>query len=256
MPSCVTQHLLQDQHLFEVTQLPAGIAHASRCMPNSTGGGWRALRAAGLSSSQQGHPVRGGLTGGLPQSRQVACNIPYVAIACKRITSGQLGCLMLGMGAPAIEQLAAGMLCLSSLLGAVCACCSASETRVSCLQHPRGSLTSSHSVSTTLCPSAATEMGGSTAACPQVPMEAFEMNYIFGDGEGTVDNNGQQDYLTEVRGDMSRDQWLELAPEREVRRWGASVRFAAPWCKRVAESGFRGRLEALLCFADCKVAAS
>ena len=66
----------------------------------------------------------------------------------------------------------------------------------------------------------------STVVCPQVPKEAFEMNYIFGDGEGMVDNNGQQDYLTEVKGGLSRKQWLDLAPEREVRLCGSSVRSA------------------------------
>ena len=96
---------------------------------------------------------------------------------------------------------------------------------------PRGSLTSSHPFSTALYPLTTTELTVSVVICPQVPKEAFEMNYIFGDGEGTVDNNGQQDYLTQVRGGMSREQWLDLAPEREVRLCGFPVRSAAARCK-------------------------
>ncbi|KAK9805611.1 hypothetical protein WJX72_007789 [[Myrmecia] bisecta] len=52
------------------------------------------------------------------------------------------------------------------------------------------------------------------AAKVDVPEEAFEMNYIFSDGEGTSDNNSGQDYLTVIQGRMTRDAWLDAAPER------------------------------------------
>jgi hypothetical protein len=48
------------------------------------------------------------------------------------------------------------------------------------------------------------------------PEDAFELNYIFGDGEGQTDNNGGLDYKTFMAGVMTADRWEELAPDRQV----------------------------------------
>ena len=50
----------------------------------------------------------------------------------------------------------------------------------------------------------------------RVPADAFEMNYVFTDGEGASDNNEGRNYLTPVRGSMDPEQWAELAIDRQV----------------------------------------
>jgi starch synthase len=47
-----------------------------------------------------------------------------------------------------------------------------------------------------------------------IPTEAYEMNFIFGDAEGCYDNNNTSNYCLAVKGIMSRDLWLEAAAER------------------------------------------
>lgn len=37
-----------------------------------------------------------------------------------------------------------------------------------------------------------------------VPRESYEMNFIFSDGEGNYDNNYGQDFLSSVRGRMTK----------------------------------------------------
>ena len=50
----------------------------------------------------------------------------------------------------------------------------------------------------------------------RVPEDAFEMNYVFTDGEGASDNNQGKNYLTAVRGTMTPEAWAELAIDRQV----------------------------------------
>ena len=50
----------------------------------------------------------------------------------------------------------------------------------------------------------------------RVPGDAFEMNYVFTDGEGASDNNQGKNYLTAVAGTMTPEAWAELAIDRQV----------------------------------------
>lgn len=50
-----------------------------------------------------------------------------------------------------------------------------------------------------------------------IPKDAYELNFIFGDGEGSFDNNSSQNYCLQVEGPMTRDLWIDTAPERAVR---------------------------------------
>lgn len=47
-----------------------------------------------------------------------------------------------------------------------------------------------------------------------IPMEAYEMNFIFSDKEELYDNNNMENYLLQVKGPMTRERWIETAPER------------------------------------------
>ena len=47
-----------------------------------------------------------------------------------------------------------------------------------------------------------------------VPKDAYEMNFIFSDKEGTFDNNETQNYALPVDGDMTAAKWVDQAPER------------------------------------------
>jgi len=47
-----------------------------------------------------------------------------------------------------------------------------------------------------------------------IPMEAYEMNFIFSDNEELYDNNNMENYMLQVRGPMTRERWIETAPER------------------------------------------
>lgn len=47
-----------------------------------------------------------------------------------------------------------------------------------------------------------------------IPEEAYEMNFIFSDGEEIYDNNNNENYLLPVEGPMSRELWIDTAPER------------------------------------------
>jgi Ni,Fe-hydrogenase I small subunit len=49
-----------------------------------------------------------------------------------------------------------------------------------------------------------------------VPADAYELNFIFSDGEGTYDNNDTRNYVLAVEGPMSRELWADTAPERAV----------------------------------------
>lgn len=49
-----------------------------------------------------------------------------------------------------------------------------------------------------------------------LPQDAFEMNYIFTDGEGATDNNHGKNYLTAVKGSMTPEAWEEEAINRQV----------------------------------------
>ena len=49
-----------------------------------------------------------------------------------------------------------------------------------------------------------------------MPKDAFEMNYIFTDGEGATDNNQGKNYLTAVKGSMTPEAWEEEAVNRQV----------------------------------------
>ena len=42
-----------------------------------------------------------------------------------------------------------------------------------------------------------------------VPGDAFEMNYVFTDGEGATDNNQGENYMTPVQGSMTPKLWEE-----------------------------------------------
>ncbi|PSC67151.1 glycosyltransferase family 5 [Micractinium conductrix] len=52
-----------------------------------------------------------------------------------------------------------------------------------------------------------------------VPEEAYEINFVFSNGEGTFDNNLTQNYLKPVEGPMTRDLWIDTAPERAEAAW-------------------------------------
>ena len=47
-----------------------------------------------------------------------------------------------------------------------------------------------------------------------VPVEAYEFNFIFSDGEGLYDNNATQNYCMPVEGAMTKALWIDTAPER------------------------------------------
>ena len=47
-----------------------------------------------------------------------------------------------------------------------------------------------------------------------VPQDAYELNFIFNDKEGTFDNNDMQNYALPVEGEMTAEMWIDLAPER------------------------------------------
>jgi len=47
-----------------------------------------------------------------------------------------------------------------------------------------------------------------------IPEDAFEMNFVFGDAEGVYENNGGNDFLLEVAGGLTVEQWEELAIKR------------------------------------------
>lgn len=49
-----------------------------------------------------------------------------------------------------------------------------------------------------------------------IPEDAFEMNYVFTDGEGATDNNQGQNYLTVVDSKMTAELWAEQAMDRLV----------------------------------------
>ena len=49
-----------------------------------------------------------------------------------------------------------------------------------------------------------------------VPEDAFEMNYIFTDGEGATDNNQGKNYMTVVESSMTPEAWEEKAIDRQV----------------------------------------
>ena len=49
-----------------------------------------------------------------------------------------------------------------------------------------------------------------------VPGDAFEMNYIFTDGEGATDNNQGKNYMTAVQSSMTPEAWEEKAIDRQV----------------------------------------
>jgi Starch/carbohydrate-binding module (family 53) len=48
------------------------------------------------------------------------------------------------------------------------------------------------------------------------PVDAFDLNYVFGDGDGNFDNNGGLDYKTPMLGTMTEDKWEDLRPDRQV----------------------------------------
>ncbi len=50
----------------------------------------------------------------------------------------------------------------------------------------------------------------------RVPGNAFEMNYVFTDGEGASDNNQGRNDLTAVAGTTTPEAWAELAIDRQV----------------------------------------
>lgn len=47
-----------------------------------------------------------------------------------------------------------------------------------------------------------------------IPMDAYEMNFIFGNKDGVYDNNDSQNYSLPVIGEMTAKKWIETAPER------------------------------------------
>ncbi|KAI7836090.1 hypothetical protein COHA_010018 [Chlorella ohadii] len=54
-----------------------------------------------------------------------------------------------------------------------------------------------------------------------VPKDAYELNFVFSNGDGLYDNNGTQNYVLPVAGPMTRDLWLDTAPERAEAAWQA-----------------------------------
>ncbi|GMH38213.1 hypothetical protein BSKO_06097 [Bryopsis sp. KO-2023] len=48
-----------------------------------------------------------------------------------------------------------------------------------------------------------------------VPEESYEMNFIFSDGEGCFDNNYGQDFLSEVVGGLTKEEWASCSATRE-----------------------------------------
>eukprot|EP00884_Botryococcus_braunii_P007192 jgi/Botrbrau1/16474/Bobra.0142s0068.1 len=48
------------------------------------------------------------------------------------------------------------------------------------------------------------------------PDDAFDLNYVFGDGDGNFDNNGGLDYKTWMLSTMTVERWEELQPDRQA----------------------------------------
>ena len=61
-------------------------------------------------------------------------------------------------------------------------------------------------------------LGTEKRRCVEValPADAFEMNYVFTDGEGATNNNQGKNYMTPVQGSMTSELWEEKAVERLV----------------------------------------
>ena len=66
-----------------------------------------------------------------------------------------------------------------------------------------------------------------------VPEDAFEMNYVFTDGEGATDNNQGHNYLTVVDSQMTPEEWAELAMDRLVRAYIVAVLLRLSLHKRI-----------------------
>ena len=49
-----------------------------------------------------------------------------------------------------------------------------------------------------------------------MPEDAFEMNYVFTDGEGATDNNQGKNYMMVVKSSMTPEAWEEQATDRQV----------------------------------------
>ena len=82
-----------------------------------------------------------------------------------------------------------------------------------------------------------------------MPTGAFEMNYVFTDGEGATDNNQGKNYMTPVQGTMTSELWEEKAVERQVSPARDVVRNAQ-------FTGVRHDLEIILVYTSsaCKLA--
>ncbi len=50
----------------------------------------------------------------------------------------------------------------------------------------------------------------------QVPEDAYEINVVFSDGEGTYDNNGGKDFLLPIDSTWTWQDWQDAAPDRAV----------------------------------------
>ncbi|KAL4420307.1 hypothetical protein ABPG77_001397 [Micractinium sp. CCAP 211/92] len=66
----------------------------------------------------------------------------------------------------------------------------------------------------------------------EVPEDAFELNFVFSNGDGMYDNNFGQNYLKPCDGPMTRELWLQKAQERAEAAWQAKKEEEA---KRKAE---------------------
>ena len=71
-----------------------------------------------------------------------------------------------------------------------------------------------------------------------VPEDAYELNFIFSDKEGMYDNNETNNYCLPVVGDMTKQKWIDTAPERaeaEYLRRKEEERIAAEVAAKEAE---------------------
>lgn len=66
----------------------------------------------------------------------------------------------------------------------------------------------------------------------EISEQAYELNFVFSNGEGMFDNNDSQNYYKPVAGPMTRDLWIDTAPERAEAAWRAKK---ADEARRMAE---------------------
>ncbi|CAG9465646.1 unnamed protein product [Pedinophyceae sp. YPF-701] len=81
------------------------------------------------------------------------------------------------------------------------------------------------------------------AANVKVPEETYDIQWVFTDGEGAFDNNFGNDYLFEVVGGVTQEQWIDGAAERLAREQDEQRKAEEEAAKRAAEEEERRKKE-------------